>query len=436
MINETMRKRWMACEPLFWANETYGQLPDGAEVVQAAEIAEAQALWQRFAPLLAECFPETAAQGGLIESPLREIGSMQRWLGEQGRPVQGRLFLKMDSHLAIAGSVKARGGIFEVLSYTEELALKAKLVTLQSDYRELLKHRAFFEDYAMHVGSTGNLGLSIGLMAQALGFQTVVHMSAEAKAWKKALLRARGVTVKEYDGDYGEAVAEGRRLAQADGHSHFVDDEHSKALFLGYATAAQRLAGQLAQAQIAIGPQQPLVVYIPCGVGGAPGGITFGLKEIFGEAVHCFFVEPTQCPCLLLGMASGRFDGIEVTGIGLSGQTAADGLAVGRPSPLVCQMMQGRLSGIFTVEDDELFADLKGLADCEGIFLEPSACAGFSAAGRLAQEGKVYLQAQGLDLKQAVQIVWATGGALVPKEERALYLARGERVLKDRGERS
>ena len=116
MINETMMKRLMAGEPLFWANETYGQLPDGAEVVQAAEIAEAQALWQRFAPLLAECFPETAAQGGLIESPLREIGSMQRWLGEQGRPVQGRLFLKMDSHLAIAGSVKARGGIFEVLS--------------------------------------------------------------------------------------------------------------------------------------------------------------------------------------------------------------------------------------------------------------------------------------------------------------------------------
>ena len=79
MINETMMKRLMAGEPLFWANETYGQLPDGAEVVQAAEVAEAQALWQRFAPLLAECFPETAAQGGLVESPLREIGSMQRW---------------------------------------------------------------------------------------------------------------------------------------------------------------------------------------------------------------------------------------------------------------------------------------------------------------------------------------------------------------------
>ncbi|MFO5795708.1 pyridoxal-phosphate dependent enzyme, partial [Klebsiella pneumoniae] len=56
--------------------------------------------------------------------------------------------------------------------------------------------------------------------------------------------------------------------------------------------------------------------------------------------------------------------------------TAADGLAVGRPSGFVGRAMQRLLDGYYTVDDDELFRLLALLERSQGIRLEPSALAG------------------------------------------------------------
>ena len=392
------------------------------------DVDDAEARLLRFAPFIMERFSETRDRNGLIESPLTNIPNMKERVDRKyGSAIAGTLLLKQDSHLAIAGSVKARGGIYEVLKHTEDLALAHGLLSLEDDYAKLAgpECRKFFERYTVQVGSTGNLGMSIGIMSAAIGYQAVVHMSADAKQWKKDLLRSRGVTVIEYRSDYSEAVKHGRKLSDEDPCSYFVDDENSRDLFLGYAVAAKRLAGQLKEKDLVIGRDRPLFVYIPCGVGGAPGGISFGLKQIWGDDVHCFFVEPVQAPCMLVGMATGLNSGISVQDIGLSGKTHADGLAVSRASGFVGGIMKPLLSGEFTVQDAKLYDYMRDLLDTEGIFLEPSACAAFHGVVTMnrSEEMRRYLEDNGLTgkMKDAVHIAWATGGSLVPDAIREEY---------------
>lgn len=394
-----------------------------------ADVEDAENRLARFAPFIMKCFPETTERQGLIESPLKAIPAMQKLINDKyDSMLAGQLFLKMDSHLAIAGSVKARGGIYEVLKHAEDLALEYGILKEGVSYEKLAdpENRAFFSQYTVQVGSTGNLGMSIGIMSATIGFNVIVHMSADAKQWKKDLLRSHGVKVVEYESDYSIAVENGRRQSDANPMSYFVDDENSRNLFLGYAVAAKRLLSQLTQASVTVDENHPLFVYIPCGVGGAPGGISFGLKQVFGDNVHCFFVEPTQAACMVTGMASGLNSLISVQDLGLSGLTHADGLAVGRPSGFVGGVMKPFLSGEFTIKDARLYDYMRDLLDSEDIFLEPSACASFMGPVLIEKSSEClnYIHNNHLTdvMKNASHIAWATGGSMVPEAIREEYI--------------
>lgn len=426
-----------AGRPVLWTPAATGA-PQVAGVpprISQADVESSVARWRRFAPLLAVLFPELAPQGGRIDSDLLPVPRLQQALHMPDD--WGRLFVKADHALPVAGSIKARGGIHEVLEHAETLALQAGLLQPGDDYRVLAQPaaRALFAGHQVAVGSTGNLGLAIGVMASALGFRAVVHMSADAKDWKKQRLRDRGVEVVEHAGDYAQAVAAGRREAAADPRCHFVDDERSLSLFLGYASAAPGLARQLAAAGRTVDAEHPLFVYLPCGVGGAPGGIAFGLAQQFGPHVHCVFAEPTRSPCFLLQMLAGTpaFAALgpnpSVYDVGLDNRTEADGLAVPRASELAAQLAGPLLAGVYTVEDDTLFRHLHTAMATEGLRIEPSAAAGFSGPAMLCDSpaGRDWLAARGLSgrLANATHIAWTTGGLFVPDAEYARFRARG-----------
>lgn len=387
-------------------------------ILSADDVLSAEARLKRFAPYLAHVFPETAVHAGIIESPLTELTRIQDSFNTVfGKEINGTFYLKEDNSLPISGSVKARGGIYEVLAFAETLALGAGLITEDDDYKKFAStdFKNHFSQYSLVCGSTGNLGLSIGIMGAELGFNVIIHMSDDARQWKKDMLRSKGVTVIEHSDDYSKAVEVGRRDSLKDSKSYFIDDENSQTLFLGYAVAAIRLKAQLQEQNIKVDKDSPLNVYLPCGVGGGPGGIAFGLKVIFGDKVNCYFAEPTHSPCMTLGMMTGYHDQISVQDFGIDNLTAADGLAVGRASGFVGQLLEKLISGSYTVSDENLFRMLAIMHDEENIKLEPSALAG--VIGPVATNSK------------GTHIAWSTGGDMVPEDIYKEYYLKGKNLL-------
>lgn len=391
----------------YWKNPFKLPFSEAPFPISDSQITDAEERLLRFAPFIKKVFPETADREGIIDSPLVRISEMQKAIN-----AKGKLYLKMDSHLAVSGSIKARGGFYEVLKHAEDLAIANGKITLSDNYEKFDtdEMRRFFSEYTVQVGSTGNLGMSIGIMSAAIGFKVIVHMSADAKEWKKQLLRQRGVNVIEYADDYSKAVDRGRRSSESDPASYFVDDEKSVDLFLGYAVAARRLQRTLTEMGITVDKEHPLAVYVPAGVGGAPGGISYGLTRLYGDNVKCYFVEPVNCPSVLLGIATEKYENANVRDYGLSGKTHADGLACASPSSLVTRVMKPIVQGIYTVSDARLYDYLRLLYRTEGIEIEPSSCAAFIGA----EKDEVS--------PDTTQIVWATGGSMIPEDIKRQYL--------------
>lgn len=415
MDNELIAKL-KSDKEFLWINPNFNKRAIYGEV-SSKEINEANNLLLKFAPFLKSVFKELESTDGIIESPLITLNKF----GIKN------LYLKEDNLLPIAGSVKARGGIFEILKYAETLAANANLIDVEKDYSQFDSDvfRKFFSEYKIQVGSTGNLGISIGLISAKLGFNAIVHMSKDAKDWKKKLLRENGVNVTQYDSNYSEAVKNGRMLSDEDEKSYFVDDEKSINLFLGYSTAALRLKEQLKEKHISVDDKHPLFVYIPCGVGGAPSGILHGLKTVFGENVYVFFVEPVRSASVLLGMSTGLNSKISVHDIGMDGKTEADGLAVGRASELCCKSSQNTLSGIFTINENSIFELMKELYKKESVFVEPSAASSMIFTKFLDDDEFIkFINKEEISPENITHIAWSTGGMLVPESEREKLLKK------------
>jgi D-serine dehydratase len=393
--------------PAVWIRGACGVAADELPLCES-ELMDATARLARYAPVLRRLFP-AGGWDGRISSDLIDY--------PDGGDIAEGLLVKCDHALPMAGSVKARGGIYELLCHIEDVVRAHGLWTPRSPMETLLDGRslAVLREQRVVVASTGNLGFSIGLVARRFGLQAEIHMSHEAKTWKKARLSAIGAEVVEHSCDYTETVARARQSAKA-ASAYFIDDEDSRRLFVGYATAGRELADQLAERGVEIGPDRPLIVYLPCGVGGAPGGITAGLKAIFGPNVIAVIVEPVASPCVFAALAAGGGRPISVYDLGLDNETVADGLAVPVASSLVMRSIGRNIDAAVAVTDASMVGWVRRAWREAGLRLEPSAASAFAAAKHFLSEPRHRIMFEGRAVTP-VNVVWTTGGAYLPDEE-------------------
>ena len=113
---------------------------------------------------------------------------------------------------------------------------------------------------------------------------------------------------------------------------------------------------------------------------------------------------------------TGKGEAANVRDYGISGITEADGLACASPSGFVTRIMTNIVAGEFTVSDNKLYDYLRLLYKSENIKIEPSSCAAFKGACSFCDAG------YGVNTENATQIVWATGGSMIPEEIYDEYL--------------
>ena len=260
--NDPARDDVLAGRPALWLNPNLkaNGIADQSLPIRAAQVKEAEENWQLLAPVLETCFPELKASKGRIQSKLIEAEDLRGALG-YGTSEYGRVFVKADGDLPVAGSIKARGGVYEVFMHAKKMAEKRGILTPGGDITVLVgeQARALFAQHTIAVGSTGNLGLSVGIAARALGFRAVVHMSSDAKQWKVDRLTRLGVEVVQHKADYTTAVEHAPIDAEGDPSIYFVDDERSEMLFFGYSAAASELAVQLKEQGVTIDEDLSLI---------------------------------------------------------------------------------------------------------------------------------------------------------------------------------
>jgi threonine dehydratase len=210
--------------------------------------------------------------------------------------------------------------------------------------------------------SAGNHGQAVAWAAREVGVPATIFVPQDAPMAKVEAARSYGARVEMTGARFEDSMDEARAHVEEAG-ALFVHPYEDPAVIAGQGTLGLELADQL--------PDVSTVV-VPIGGGGLCSGIGLALKAVRPE-VEVVGVQAASC------LPGG------------SGFTIADGIAVKAPGEFTMSILDGLLSELVSVTDEEISTAIVLLLERAKLVVEGAGAVGVAAllAGKVPGDGPV-----------------------------------------------
>ncbi|KAA0912309.1 threonine ammonia-lyase IlvA [Aquicoccus porphyridii] len=219
--------------------------------------------------------------------------------------------------------------------------------------------------------SAGNHAQGVAFMCQHFGVQGVIFMPVTTPQQKiqKTRIFGGGAVEIRLTGDYfDDTLAEAQRFCATEG-GHFLAPFDDEDVIEGQASVAVEIADQFGGA--------PDHIILP--VGG--GGLSAGVCQYFGDAVHYSFVEPEGGTSLAAAIRAGApvtLDRVD---------SFVDGAAVARIGKAPFRTLKKfDISNVYAAPEDRICTTILEMLNVEGIVLEPAGALAIDVLADMADQ--------------------------------------------------
>ena len=247
------------------------------------------------------------------------------------------VFLKLELFQR-TGTFKARGALTVMMNLTKDQLAKGVTAV-----------------------SAGNHAIAVAYAAKVLGASAKIVMKQGANRFRIGKTRAYGAEIV-FAEDFHIAFEVAGRLQREEGRS-FVHPFEGPDTFLGAATCGLEFAQQAPDLE---------AVVIGIGGGGLAAGVSSALK-LLQPGVKIYGVEPYGADTMYRSFKSGRAETIPAI------KTIADSLGAPMSLPLGVAICRKNLEEVVRIEDDEMIAAMKVLAEDMKLAVEPAGAAALAA---------------------------------------------------------